>query len=117
MRKRVLGQDAFFGMAGCLLWLVLVGSPWAASAGDVGLHQLECALGAHSDGVCREWVPTDRFRADLAASLISDELDVWSDGSCVGDALSLVEVGVVYMLIGLGLVGFKRGGASGPAPC
>ena len=78
MRIRVLGQDVFIWHG----WLPPLacpgGSPWADSAGDVGLHQIECALGAYSDGVCRELVPTDRFRADLAASLISDEPEVWT---------------------------------------
>ena len=86
------------------------GSAWADSAGDVGLHRLDCALVAYSDDVCREWVATDRFRAELAASRISDEPDVWTDGSFVGDALWGWCWWVVSMLIGLGLVGFKGGG-------
>ena len=76
--KSAWSRCLFLGMAGCLLWLVLGAILGLTSAGDVGLHQIECALGTYSDGVCREFVPTDLFRADLAASLISDEPDVWT---------------------------------------
>ena len=49
---RVIGLDAFFGMAGYLFWLVLVEAlHWADSASVVGLYRQECALGAYSDDV------------------------------------------------------------------
>ena len=86
---------------GCLLWHGWLpasacpgrGSLWADSAGDVGLHRLECALGAYSEDVCPEWVVTYQFRADLADSHISDDPDVWTDGSCVADDLSGIGAG------------------------
>ena len=85
----------------CLLWHGWLpalacpggGPPWADSAGDVGLHRLECALGAYSEDVCREWVATDQFRADLADSHTSDDPDVWTDGSYVADDLSGIGAG------------------------
>ena len=35
-----------------------------------------------------EWVHSDNFLADLAASDVSDHPDVWTDGSFVVDELS-----------------------------
>ena len=80
----------------CLLWHGWLpalacpsgGSPWADSAGDVGLHRLECALGAYSEDVCWELVVNDRFLVDFAISRISEYPDFWTDGSYVGEDLS-----------------------------
>ena len=85
----VLGLGVFFGMVGCLPLLVLVGLlPWATSDDDIADARLEGILGSYSEFVCREWVPSDRFLADLAASDVSDHPDVWTDGSFVLDELS-----------------------------
>ena len=51
------------------------------------------SLGSYSDGICREWAVSDRLLADLASSGISDDPDVWTDGSYVVDELSRVGVG------------------------
>ena len=65
--------------------------------------------GPYSESVCREWVPSDRFLADLAASDVSDvsdvsdQPDVWTDGSFVLDELSIVGVG------GCGVYSLKSG--------
>ena len=72
----------------CLLWhgwlpaLACTGgaSPWAASVDDVACARLERLLGSYSEGVCREWVPSDHF-VDSVASDVSDDPDVWTDGS------------------------------------
>ena len=84
-------------MVGCLHSPVLVGaSPWAASCDDVADGRLEWLLGPYSESVCREWVFSGRFLADLAASDVSDQPVVWTDGSFVLDKLSGVGVGVVW---------------------
>ena len=59
----------------CLLWhggylhLLALASPWAASVDDVACARLERLLGSYSEGVCREWVPSDQF-VDSVASLM-----------------------------------------------
>ena len=83
-------------------------SPWVASVDDIADTRLERASGSYSDGVCREWVPSDRFVADLAASYVPGHPDVWTDGSFVLDELSVV---VVSALSGLVLVGLVAGGS------
>ena len=100
---RVPGQGVFFGMVGCLLLLVLVGfSPWATSDNDIAVARLERMLGPYSESICGEWVPSDRFLADLAASDVSDQPDVWAV-SFVLDELSGVGVG------GCGVYSLKSG--------
>ena len=51
------------------------------------------ALGAYSDGVCREWVASDQLHVDLASSALSDDPDFWTDGSYTVDELSGVGAG------------------------
>ena len=54
---------------GCLLchgWLPAVtcsgvASPWATSDDDIADAGLERMLDPYSEGVCREWVPSDRL--------------------------------------------------------
>ena len=86
---------------GCLLlhgWLPALAcaggaSPWAASVDDVACAELERLLGSYSEGVCREWVPSDQFLDSVASSDVSDHPDVWTDGSFVLDELSGVGIG------------------------
>ena len=74
---RVLGLRVSFGMGGHLLSLVLVGFP-------LGLLQLMMLLvlgwrrflGSYSEGICREWVPSDQFLDSVASSSVSDHPDV-----------------------------------------
>ena len=82
-------------MVGYLLWLVLEGggSPWASTVEDSSFHRLECASCVYSDGVCRDWLPSDHFVDDLAASRVSDDPDVWTDGSDVVEELSGIGAG------------------------
>ena len=42
------------------------GAPWAGTVKDAAFRRLDAALGAYSDGVCREWYVSDRFLGDLA---------------------------------------------------
>ena len=102
---------------GCLLWhgwlpaLACSGgaSPWATSDDDIADARLERLLGPYSESVCREWVPSDRFLADLAASDVSDHPDVWTDGSFVLDELSGVGGGVYSLKSGAGWCGRRWG--------
>ena len=95
----------------CLLWhgwlpaLACSGgaSPWCTSDDDVADARLERMLGSYCESVCREWVPSDHFLADLATSDVSDHPDVWIDGSFVLDELSGVGVG------GCGVYSLKSG--------
>ena len=64
------------------------GDTWASMADDVAFHRLEYALGAHSEGICREWNASDQFLSELADSRTSDDPDVWTDGSYHVDDLS-----------------------------
>ena len=66
-------------------------SPRAASVEDTADSRLERTLGSYSDGV-REWVPSDRFLVELAASDVPDHPDVWTDGSFVLGELENLEV-------------------------
>ena len=77
--------------------------PWATSDDDIADARLERMLGPYSESVCREWVPSDRFLADLAASDVSDHPDVWTECSVVLDELSGVGVG------GCGVYSLKSG--------
>ena len=96
---RVLGLGVFFGMVGCLLLLVLVGFPLAASVDDVACARLErLLLGSSSEEVCREWVPSDHFLDRVASSNVSDHPDV-TDGSFVLDELSGIGVAGVVLLL------------------
>ena len=63
-------------------------SLWSASVDDIADTRLERTLGSYFDGVCWEWVPSDRSLADLSASDVPDRPDVWTDGSLVLDQLS-----------------------------
>ena len=95
-------------MVSSLSWLVALAcsggaSPWATSDDDIADARLERMLGPYSEGVCREWVPSDRFLADLAASVVSDHPDVWTNGSFVLGELSGVGVG------GCGVCSLKSG--------
>ena len=112
---------------GCLLWHGWLpalacsggGSPWAGTAGDVGLHRIESALGACSEDVCREWVVTEQFLAEFADSRISDGPDVSTDGSYVADDLSGICAGgrgVYAHRSGVWLVS-EEVGASGLPSC
>ena len=40
-------------------------SPWATSDDDIADARLERMLGPYSESICREWVPSDRFLADV----------------------------------------------------
>ena len=62
------------------------GATWAS-------HRLEYALGAYSDGICREWNASDQFLSELADSRTSDDPDVWTDGSYLVDDLSGIGAG------------------------
>ena len=90
---RALGLGVFFGMVGYLL--LLGASPWAASVDDIACARLERLFGSYSEGVCREWVPSDHFVDSVASSDVSGHLDVWTDGSFVldfdGDLLTVIE--------------------------
>ena len=68
-------------------------SSWTDSVENIADARLENYLGSYSESICREWVVSDRFLADLACSGISDDPDVWTDGSYVVDELSRVGVG------------------------
>ena len=50
-------------------------------------------LGSYSEGVCREWVPSNHFLDSVASSDVSDHPDVWTDGSFVLYELSGIGVG------------------------
>ena len=73
----------------CLLWhgwLPLLsgangGSPWAEVPAESAAHQLDCALA----GLLIEWQLPVEFDAESAAGRVSDEPDVWTDGSLVQD--------------------------------
>ena len=83
---------------GCLLrhgWLPALAcsggaSPWAASYDDVADARLKRLLGPYSESVCRE-------------SDVSDQPDVWTDGSFILEELSGVGVG------GCGVYSLKSG--------
>ena len=77
-RPRCLLWDGWLPALGCLAG----GPTWAESAGGIGLNRLESAFGSNSDAVCGEWVPGDQFFG------VSEQLDVWTDGSYVHDDLS-----------------------------
>ena len=68
-------------------------SPWAASVDEVACARLESLLGSYSEEVCREWLPSDHFVGIVASSDVSDQPDVWTDGSFVLYELSGVGVG------------------------
>ena len=61
---------------GCLLWHgwlpMLSGvngaSPWAVDASESAAYLLEVALGRYSCGLISEWIPSDDFDRDMAAS-------------------------------------------------
>ena len=69
----------------CLLW-----HGWLPALADARLGR---TLGSYTEGICREWVPSDRFLADLAASDVPDHPDVWTDGSLGLEELLGVGVG------------------------
>ena len=79
----------------CLLWHgwlpmlsgVCGASPWAADATESASYLLEVALGRYSSELISEWIPSDDFDHDMAASSLSDHPDVWTDGSLVLDHL------------------------------
>ena len=57
--------------------------PWAVDATESAAYLLEVALGRYSSGLISEWIPSDDFDHDMAASSLSDHPDVWTDGSSV----------------------------------
>ena len=99
----VPGLGVFFGMVGCVLLLVLVGFLLGLLRITISLSLgwRECWVPALKVSV-GEWVPSDRFLADLVASDVSDQPDVWA-GSFVLDELSGVGVG------GCGVYSLKSG--------
>ena len=80
----------------CLLWHgwlpVLSGvngpSPWAVDASESAAYLVGVALGRYSSGLIAEWVLSDKFDHDSAASFLPDHPDVWTDGSLVLDRLT-----------------------------
>ena len=80
----------------CLLWHgwlpMLSGvngaSPWVVDASESAAYLPEVVHGRYSSGLISEWMPSDDFDHDMAASSLSDHLDVWTDGSLVLDHLS-----------------------------
>ena len=51
-------------------------------------YLVEVALGRYSSGMISEWDLPEGFEHDVAASSLSDHLDVWTDGSSVLDRLT-----------------------------
>ena len=49
---------------------------------------VEAALGRYSSGLIADWVLSDEFDHDSAASSLPDHPDVWTDGSLVLDHLT-----------------------------
>ena len=80
----------------CLLWHgwlpVLSGvngaSPWAVDASESASNLFETALGWYSSGLVAEWSPSDKYDKAVAASLVPDHPNVWSDGSRVLDQVT-----------------------------
>ena len=80
----------------CLLWHACLpmlsgvngASLWAVDASESAAYLLEVVLGRYSSGLISEWIPSDEFDHDMAASSLSDHPDVWSDGSLVLDHLT-----------------------------
>ena len=80
----------------CFLWHGLLpmlsgvngASPWAVDASESAAYLLEVALGRYSSGLISDWIPSDVFDHDMAASSLSDHPDVWTDGSLVLDHLT-----------------------------
>ena len=66
----------------CLLWHgwlpqlsgVNCASPWAASADESAVCQVEVALGGYSSGLCTEWGPPAGYGEVEAAFLVPDHL-------------------------------------------
>ena len=87
----------------CLLWHgwlpMLSGvngaSSWAVDASESAAYLLEVALGRYSSWLISEWILSDDFVLDMAASSLSDHPDVWTDG-----ALFLIIL-LVFPLLGL----------------
>ena len=46
----------------------LVPLPWAVDASESAAYPLEVALGRYSSGLIYEWIPSDDFYHDMAAS-------------------------------------------------
>ena len=77
----------------CLLWhgwLPLLsgingGSPWAQPPAEGAVNILDCALGRYSSGQLTEWQLPAGFDVDGAALRVTDDPDVWTDGSLVDD--------------------------------
>ena len=74
---RRIGLGAYSGMVGFQCFLVSTVPP-------LGLLMLLSA-GWYSSGLIADWNPSDDFDPDLAASLLPDRPDVWTDGSLVLD--------------------------------
>ena len=97
----------------CLLWHgwlpMLSGvngaSPWAVDASESAAYLVEVALGRYSSGLIAEWVLSDEFDRDSAASSLPDHPDVWTDGSLVLDHLTGVSSSGSGLLISGGVVG------------
>ena len=78
----VSGQDAYFGMVGCLVLMVcLVIKPWASSFGELAAFHLEGCLGAYPVDFSAAWTPPDYWDADDIALEIPDHPNIWTDGS------------------------------------
>ena len=63
-------------------------SPWAVDASESAAYLVEVALGRYSSGLIADWVLSDEFDHDSAASSLTDHPDVWTDGSLVLDRLT-----------------------------
>ena len=80
----------------CLLWHgwlpmlsgVIDASPWVADAAESAGYLVESALGRCSSGLLADWVLSDEFEHDSAASSLPDHPDVWTDGSLVLDQVT-----------------------------
>ena len=80
----------------CLLWRgwlpqlsgVHCASPWAASAAESAVCQVEVALGGYSSHLCTEWGPPAGYDEVEATFLVPDHPNVWSDGRLVLDQVT-----------------------------
>ena len=63
-------------------------SPWAVDASESAAYLVEVALGRYSSGLIADWVLSDEFDHDSAASSLPDHPDVWTEGSLVLDHLT-----------------------------
>ena len=87
--KRLIGQDACFGMAGFLCFLESMVPPLGLlMLLTVLVPLLRVRLGCYSFGMITEWSPPDEYDRVEVASLVPDHPNVWSDGSLVLDQVT-----------------------------